>query len=72
MAVKTNYDKGKYKYFRVTATIGTTHKGKPIKNKFYGKNQKEAIAKRDAYIAELNKDLTIDYDKMSLGELMKI
>lgn len=72
MAVKTNYDKGKYKYFRVTATIGTTPEGKPIKKEFYGKNQKEAIAKKNTYLAELNKGLTIDYDKMSLGELMKI
>ena len=72
MAVKTNYNKGKYKYFRVTAKIGTTPEGKPIKKEFYGKNQKEAIAKKDAYLAELNKGLTIDYDKMTLGELMKI
>ncbi len=71
MAVKTNVEKGKYKYYRVTATVGTTPEGKPIKKEFYGKNQKEAIAKKDAYLAELNKGLTIDYDKMTLGDLMK-
>lgn len=71
MAIKTNVEKGKYKYYRVTAKVGTTSDGKSIKKEFYGKNQKEAIAKRDAYLAELNKGLSLDYDKMTLGELMK-
>ncbi len=72
MPVKTNYEKGKYKYFRVTATVGTTPEGKPIKKEFYGKSQREAQQKKDAYIAELNKGLALDYDKMTLGDLMRL
>lgn len=72
MAVKTNCERGKYKYFRISATIGKTAEGKPIRKDFMGKSQKEAIAKRDAYLAEINKGLTIEYDKMKLGELMNV
>ena len=72
MAVKTNCERGKYKYFRISATIGKTADGKPIRKDFMGKSQKEAIAKRDAYLAELNKGLAIEYDKMKLGELMNV
>lgn len=73
MAIKTNCKRGngKYKYFRVSATIGKKPDGTPIRKDFMGKNQKEALAKRDAYLAELNKGLTLNYDKMTLGELMK-
>lgn len=74
MAVKTNCNRsnGKYKYFRVSATIGRNPDGSPIRKDFLGKSQKEAIAKKDAYLAEINKGLIINYDKMTLGELMKI
>lgn len=72
MAVKTNCERGEYKYFRISATIGKTAEGKPIRKDFMGKSQKEAIAKRDAYLAEINKGLTIEYDKMKLGELMNV
>jgi integrase len=72
MAIKTNYEKGKYKYFRVTANIGLSPDGKPIKKEFYGKSQKEALAKRDEYISKINSGLSIDFDKMTLGDSMKI
>ena len=41
MAVKTNCERGKYKYFRISATIGKTADGKPIRKDFMGKSQKE-------------------------------
>ena len=72
MATKSNYKKGNYKYFRVTATVGKDKNGKAIKKEFYGKSQKEALEKKEKYLTEIKKGLALDYDKQELGELMKI
>lgn len=70
MAVKTNYKKNGYDYFRVTATIGRDSDGKLIRKEFYGKSKKDAEAQRDEYLNGLKNGLNIDYKNMTLGKLM--
>lgn len=70
MANKTNYSVNGTDYFRLTADYGRDASGKRIRKTFYGKNKKEAEAKKAAYEKELDKGLSIDFDKVVLGELM--
>ena len=72
MPRKTNFTtnaKGKdgkeYKnsYFRTTAMVGKDAEGKPIRKQFYGISKKEALAKRDEYLAGIKQGLSADYDK---------
>ncbi|WP_394887533.1 tyrosine-type recombinase/integrase [Clostridium butyricum] len=72
MAVKTNYTKGKWKYFRVSVVIGIDVNGKRIKKEFYGKSKGEAEKKRDEYLNGLNDGLKVDIDDVTLGVLMRI
>lgn len=72
MAVKTNYTKGKWKYFRVSVVIGIDMNGKRIKKEFYGKSKGEAEKKRDEYLNGLNDGLKVDIDDVTLGVLMRI
>ncbi|WP_428817684.1 tyrosine-type recombinase/integrase [Clostridium butyricum] len=72
MAVKTNYTKGKWKYFRVSVVIGIDTNGKRIKKEFYGKSKGEAEKKRDEYLNGLNDGLKVDIDDVTLGVLMRI
>ncbi len=71
MAVNTNYEKNGNNYCRVTATVGKKADGKPIRKEFYGKNKKEAENKRDEYIKGLNLGLNSNFNKITLGELIK-
>lgn len=72
MAVKTNYNKNGNKYYRVSAVLGTDSKGKRILKEFYGKTKAEAEAKKKEYIEGIENGLSINIEKVSLGELMRI
>jgi len=70
MAVKTNYvKKGKngkeYHYYRLSVTLPD---GK--EKEFTGKSKKEAEAKRDRYLDGIKAGLAMDYDKVTLKNLM--
>lgn len=66
MASKTNYKKGKNKYFRISRTVGYNESGKPIRKEFYGKSKKEATAKADEFMEKINKGLNIDLANQTL------
>jgi len=72
MAIKTNYEKNGKSYYRVTATVGKKPDGKPIRKEFYGKNKKEAEAKKEEYLRGLNLGLNSDFNEIILGDLIKI
>lgn len=72
MAIKTNYTKNGKNYYRVTATVGKTSDGKPIRKEFYGKTKKEAEQKRDNYLSDVRNGLDINYRNMTIGDLMKL
>jgi len=71
MAKKTNIEINGSNYFRVTATIGKDNSGKPIRKQFYGDSKKEAEAKRDEFILNLSKGLSINFDKALFGLAFK-
>ena len=70
MAVKTNYDKNGYKYYRLTKTIGHKIDGTPVKKEFLGKNKSEAEEKATKYINLIKKGLPFDFETITLDELM--
>lgn len=72
MAVKTNYTKGNWNYYRVSVVIGRDSNGKRIKKEFYGKSKKEAEDKRDQYLSGISDGLSFDIEDGTLGELMKV
>jgi len=63
MPAKTNTTINNNAYYRVTATIGHHSDGAPIRKQFYGTSKKDAEAKRDEYIQQLNKGLSVNFDK---------
>ncbi|MDR1913786.1 MAG: site-specific integrase [Clostridiales bacterium] len=71
MAIKTNCNKtvnGKtYKYARVWATLSNG-----TQKEFTGKSKKEAEEKKEKYLAGIADGLSFDYNKMCLGELMRL
>jgi len=72
MAVKTNYEKNGKSYYRITATVGKKPDGKPIRKEFYGKNKKEAEAKKEEYLRGLILGLNSDFNEIILGDLIKV
>lgn len=58
MAKKTNFETNGNKYFRVTLTIGYDENGKQKQKTFYGKTKKEAEAKKQEYLDNLNNGIT--------------
>lgn len=72
MAVKTNYTKGKSKYYRVSAVLGRDSNGKKILKEFYGKSKSEAEEKKNIYLTGLGEGLSFDVKNISVGELMKM
>ena len=70
MAVKTNYEKNGYKYYRLTKTIGHALDGTAVKKEFFGKNKSEAEEKATQYINMIKKGLPFDYEKITIGQLM--
>jgi hypothetical protein len=71
MARKTNTTINGKNYFRVTAKVGQTQDGKPIRKQFYGASRKEAEQKRDEYLNKIKKGLAYDFDKLCLGDFMR-
>ena len=67
MPRKTNFTTGNNSYFRVTATVGKTPEGLPIRKQFYGDSKKAAETKRDDYLAGLKQGLAVNYDKATFG-----
>ncbi len=73
MAKKTNYEKNGHQYYRTSATLGKDVNGKPIRKEFYGKNKKEAEAKRDEYLTKIKSDgLMVNFDKVVFHDLFKV
>lgn len=72
MAVKTNYKKNGNSYYRVSAVLGTNSNGKRILKEFYGKSKAEAEAKKKAFLEGVENGLSINVDKISVGELLRI
>ena len=68
MPRKTNFTANGNDYYRVTATIGKTPEGSPIRKQFYGASKKEAETKRDEYLAGIRQGLSVDYDKATFGK----
>lgn len=63
MARKTNIKVNGKDYFRVNKVIGHKPDGKPIIKQFYGKGEKEANDKADAYIEKLKKGVITKKNK---------
>lgn len=72
MAVKTNYTKGKSKYYRVSAVLGRDCNGKKIVKEFYGKSKSEAEEKKNRYLLGISDGISIDADNISIGNLMRM
>ncbi|AAM25292.1 site-specific integrase [Thermoanaerobacter sp. CM-CNRG TB177] len=70
MAKKTNYVKNGKEYYRVTVTIGRDENGKLIRKEFYGKTKKEAEAKKEEYLNGIRNGLNVDFQDVTLGDLM--
>jgi len=72
IAVKTNYEKGGSKYYRISVDLGRDSQGKRIRKEFYGNSKKDAENKRDEYLKGLGSGLTKDFDKLIFGDVFKI
>jgi len=72
MANKTNVTINGNKYFEINAIIGKNPDGSYKRKKFRGKNKKEAEEKRDAFLRELDRGLSVDFKEMSINKLMQI
>jgi integrase len=72
IAVKTNYEKGGSKYYRISVDLGRDSQGKRIRKEFYGSSKKDAESKRDEYLKGLGSGLAKDFDKLVLGDVFKI
>jgi len=60
MASKYNYKVGDKQYYRIRAKVGVDKDGKPIVKAFLGDGKKDAISKRDAYLASMSTNITFD------------
>ena len=56
-------------YYRIRAKVGVDENGKNIMKPFYGDSKKDAEAKRDQYMKGINKGLSVDYDKITFGDI---
>jgi integrase len=70
LAKKSNYEKNGVKYFRATHSLGRDVSGKRVIKEFYGKTKKEAEQKKEEYKKSIEMGLSMNYDKISFGELM--
>ena len=59
-------------YFRVTATIGKNPDGSRMRKQFLGASKKEAEQKGDEFLENLKNGLNLNFEAMTLSELMKI
>ena len=69
---KTNFQVNGKSYYRATATVGKDSNGTLIRKQFYGSSKKEAEAKRDEYLMNINKGLSVDYDKALFGAMFQV
>jgi len=72
MPKKTNFEANGSKYYRVTATIGKNPDGSAKRKPFYGKSKKEAENKRDEYMANIDRGLSVDFDKVVFRDIFKL
>lgn len=72
MANKTNCIKNGIPYYRIVGDYGINAKGKRIRKEFYGKNKKEAQGKKKEYEDSLKSGLVNNFDKLCLGEQIRI
>lgn len=71
MAKKTNCKKNGINYFRTSITVGREADGTRRLKEFYGKTKKEAENKKIEYKRMLDSGLSIGFDKIKFGDLMK-
>ena len=67
MPRKTNFSTNGKDYYRITATLGKTADGKPIRKQFYGASKKEAETKREEYLSGLKQGLAVEYEKTTFS-----
>lgn len=70
MAKKTNFEVNGKSYYKITRTVGHKPDGTAIKKVFYGTGVKEANEKADKYMNKLKNGLVVDFDKITLNDLM--
>jgi len=69
MPKKINVSIGGNNYFKVSATIGKSADGSPIRKIFYGSSKKEAETKRDEYLLKLRMGFAVGFDKLTFGAI---
>ncbi len=72
MAKRTNYTVNGKEYYRIRKTIGHKADGSPIIKTFYGDGLKEAEEKADAYLNKIKNGFNLDFEKVTVAELLKI
>ena len=70
MARKTNCTVHGNQRFRVTAVVGHDPMGKAVRKNFYGKSEKEAVNKRDAYLRLLEEGIDFNLANQTVGKAM--
>ncbi|MCL2335787.1 MAG: site-specific integrase [Firmicutes bacterium] len=70
MARKSNCHKSGSAYYRITETVGIKADGTTIRKDFYGKSKTEAEFKRDQYMVGIDAGLSVDYNKIKLGDFL--
>lgn len=72
LSKKTNFQVNGISYYRATATVGKDGDGKLIRKQFYGSSKKEAEAKRDEYLMNINKGLSHNFDKALFSSVFEV
>lgn len=70
MARKTNCVKNGKPMFRITMVIGHDEKGRAKRKEFFGNCEKDALAKKDAFMKQLEEGLDLDLASQPLGKAM--
>lgn len=70
MAKKTNVEINGKKYFRIYRKVGEKADGTPIRKKFTGSCESEAIEKYNNYMNNLKNGMSIGYESATLNEVM--
>lgn len=71
MAIKINYEKNGYKYYRETRTIGKKSDGSPVKKEFLGKTKTEADEKANNYMQMIKRGVPFDFENITVAEFFK-
>lgn len=72
MARKTNCIKNGKPQFRITLVIGHDENGKAKRKTFFGKSEKEALAKKEVYLQGVREGLDIQLATQGLGRAMRV